>query len=185
MNPVRSSLSHPVSRTLLRWNGTLAVAAGLLLSGCAGYTLGPTNGLAPGARSVHIGPVSNSTDEPRLADAVNQALRAQVQSDATFRLSRSDESDIVVTTAILQFVRNPLTFQRGDIVSTRDYEVVLTAHVKAIERGGGRTLIDREVTGRTTIRGNVDLGSAERQAAPLLAESLARNIVTLLSEGTW
>jgi hypothetical protein len=29
------------------------------------------------------------------------------------------------------------------------------------------------------------LGSAERQAAPLLAENLARNIISRLSEGSW
>jgi hypothetical protein len=96
-----------------------------------------------------------------------------------------DGADIVISTSLRRFERNPLTFQRGDIVATRDYEVVLTAHVTAIESGGGRTLLDREVTGKTTLRSNPDLGSAERQAAPLLAENLARNIVTLLSEGTW
>jgi len=183
----RSSLpfSADFLRTSARGAGLVAALAGLLLSGCAGYSLGPSNGQPAGARSVRIGRVSNGTDEPRLADSVNQALRSQVQSDGTFRLATGDDADIVVTTALRRFDRNPLTFQRRDIVSTRDYDVVLTAHVTAIERGTGRTLIDQVVTGRTTIRNNADLGTAERQAAPLLAESLARNIVTLLAEGTW
>ena len=165
--------------------GLASILVGLLLSGCAGYTLGPTGGQVAGAKTIRIGPVSNGTDEPRLGDAVQQALRAQVQTDGTFRLAGRDGADIVISTSLRRFERNPLTFQRGDIVATRDYEVVLTAHVTAIESGGGRTLLDREVTGKTTIRSNPDLGSAERQAAPLLAENLARNIVTLLSEGTW
>jgi len=181
----RSPFPAQAFRTAARGAGLAAALAGLLFSGCAGYSLGPSNGQPAGARSVRIGLVSNGTDEPRLADSVNQALRSQVQSDATFRLATGDDADIVVTTALRRFDRNPLTFQRSDIISTRDYDVVLTAHVTAIERGTGRTLIDRVVTGRTTIRNNADLGTAERQAAPLLAESLARNIVTLLAEGTW
>lgn len=159
-------------------------AAALLLAGCAGYTLGPTNGQVAGGRSVRIAPVANTTDEPRLGDSVQQALRAQFQTDGTFRLAGRDDGDVVVSTHLLRFERRPLTFQRGDIVSTRDYEVHLTAHVKAIERGG-KTLLDREVTGRTTIRSNADLASAERQAAPLLAENLAKTVVTLLAEGAW
>lgn len=184
-------MSHPAAndngtrKTASLRLGILQVLVGLLLTGCAGYTLGPTGGQVAGARTIRIGPVSNGTDEPRLGDAVQQALRAQVQTDGTFRLAGNDGADIVVSTSLRRFDRNPLTFQRRDIVATRDYEVVLTAHVTAIESGGGRTLLDREVTGKTTIRSDPDLGSAERQAAPLLAESLARNIVTLLSEGSW
>ena len=162
----------------------LGAAVALLLAGCAGYTLGPTNGQVAGGRTVRVGPVANATDEPRLSDAVQQAFRAQFQTDGTFRLAGRDDGDVVVSTQLLRFERRPLTFQRGDIVSTRDYEAVLTAHVKAIERGG-KTLLDREVVGKTTIRSTADLASAERQAAPLLAENLARNVVTLLAEGAW
>ena len=37
----------------------------------------------------------------------------------------------------------------------------------------------------TTIRSGADLASAERQAAPLLAEDLARKIADALADGTW
>ena len=101
------------------------------------------------------------------------------------RFATQDDGDIVITTALQKFQRNPLTFQSKDIIATRDYDVILTAHVKAIEVGSGKVLLDQEVLGRTSIRSTADLGSAERQAAPLLAENLARNIISRLSEGSW
>ena len=47
----------------------------LVLSGCAGYKLGPTNNLAAGEKSVQITPFANQTLEPRLGDAVTGALK--------------------------------------------------------------------------------------------------------------
>ena len=170
-----------------RWStvaSLLAVTLGLVV-GCGGYSLGPSNGQSAGVRAIRIGHVANGTDEPRLADAVSHALRAQVHVDGTFRLATQDDGDIVITTALQKFQRTPMTYQRNDIISTRDYDVVLTAHVKAIEVGSGKVLLDQEVIGRTSIRSTADLGSAERQAAPLLAENLARNIISRLSEGSW
>ena len=171
-----------------RGSGAAALVLGFLaawLTGCGGYSLGPSNGQSAGARAIRVGHVSNGTDEPRLADAVSHALRAQVHVDGTFRLATRDDGDIVITTALQKFQRTPVTFQSRDIIATRDYEVLLTAHVKAIEVGSGKVLLDQELPGRTSIRGTLDLGSAERQAAPLLAENLARNIISRLSEGSW
>ena len=81
--------------------------------------------------------------------------------------------------------RVPLSFQRNDILTTRDYDVRLTVHVKAVERGSGKVLVERDVVGRSTVQSNADLGSAERQAAPLVAENVARQITDLLTDGSW
>ena len=183
----RSAERPPVTGKASRGSmaALLTLVCLLVGAGCGGYALGPTNGQSAGARAIRIGHVANGTDEPRLADTVSHALRAQVHVDGTFRLATRDDGDIVITTALRTFQRTPLTFQSRDIIATRDYDVVLTAHVKAIETGSGKVLIDEDLTGRTTIRGTRDLGSAERQAAPLLAENLARNIISRLSEGSW
>lgn len=157
----------------------------LLVSGCAGYRLGPTNGVDAGARSVQIQPFVNQTYEPRLSEPVAQALRKQFQQDGTFRVATRGDGDLVLSGTLVSFQRNPLTLQPNDVFSTRDYEVRLTAQVKAEERASGKVLFDRAVMGRTTIRNAPDLNSAERQAAPLLAEELARNISALLIDGSW
>ena len=54
-----------------------------------------------------------------------------------------------------------------------------------LDRATGRVLFDRELIGKTLIAGQADRPSAERQAVPLLAEDLARNITSLLVDGRW
>src|SRR5579859_3908520 len=49
-------------------------AAVLLQSGCAGYHLGAVNDQIEGDKSVEVLPFNNQTFEPRLGDAVTQAL---------------------------------------------------------------------------------------------------------------
>lgn len=174
-----------VTRRDFHWKAAVAVAATIVLSGCAGYTLGPTNGLSAGVRSIRIDLFVNKTQEPRLAEPVAIALRRQLQQDGTYKLATHGEADIVVDGMILTYTREPISFNPNDIVITRDYDARLTARVHAIERGTGRVVLDREVTGRTLIQGQSDLPSAERQAVPLLAEDLAHNITALLVDGRW
>jgi hypothetical protein len=61
----------------------------------------------------------------------------------------------------------------------------MTVHATVRDRSNGRDVLDRRVTGRTTIRVAADLASAERQAMPLLADDLARNLIGILADGDW
>ena len=155
------------------------------LCGCAGYKLGPSNGLAAGEKSVQIVPFSNQTLEPRLGDAVTSAIRKELQHDGTYHLATREAGDIVVTGAVTRYHRFELSFLPGDVLTVRDYRVSLTAQVTARERGTGKVLFDRPVTGSTLVRVGSDLTSAERQALPLLAADLAKNAAALLADGGW
>jgi hypothetical protein len=160
---------------------------GLLLAtcGCAGYKLGPTNGVAARAQTVQVNPFANETLEPRLGEALTQSLRKILQQDGTYRLSSSDTGDVVVSGKIVRFHRQHLSFQRSDVLTPRDYRLTMTAQVTARNRWTGQVLLERNVTGQSTIRAGNDLVSAERQAIPLVAEDLARNTTALLVDGTW
>src|SRR5437667_9167667 len=171
------------------WNSRpcLFLVAGLALGlcGCAGYRLGPANpGLTRG-KTVQVNFFGNRTLEPRLVEAVNHALRKSLQQDGTYKLNTRGDGDIIVNGAILRYERQGVSFQPNDILTVRDYQVTLMVKVTATERATGKVVLDREVTGRTTVRVGSDLPSAERQALPLLADDLARNATTLLTEGTW
>jgi hypothetical protein len=155
------------------------------LCGCAGYRLGPTNGLTAGSQSIQVNPFSNETLEPRLSDPVTTALRRNFQKDGTFRVDTRGGGDIILTGVLVRYERDAISFQPRDILTGRDFEVRVVAKVTATERSSGRLLLDREVVGRTAIRSGADLPSAERQAAPVLADDLARNITSLLVDGTW
>ena len=163
---------------------SFALTAGLL-AGCAGYRLGPTNGLSPSARSVQINPIANQTVEPRLAEAVTAALRKQFQRDATYRLATRNDGDVIVTGVITRYDRKELSFLPDDVLTVADYRVSLTAQITARERLSGRVLLDQPVTGQTMLRVGSDLAGAERQALPLLAEDLAKNALSLIAEGRW
>jgi hypothetical protein len=156
----------------------------LCLAGC-GYRLGPASGVRAGEKTVRVLPFANQTLEPRLADAVTMQLRKQLQRDGTFALASKGESDLLVSGVVLRYDRHELSFVPNDVVTVKDYRVSMTAQVTAREPSTGKVLLDRPVTGQTLIRVGSDLVAAERQALPLLAADLARNVTALLVEGTW
>ncbi len=155
------------------------------LAGCAGYRVGPTNGVVAGARSIQVNPFRNETHEPRLIEPVVSALRRTLQQDGTYRLNTSGQGDIIISGVLVRYEREGVSFQPNDILSVRDFKVRLIARVTAMERSTGKMLLDREVAGQTTLRLGADLGNTERQAVPLLAQDLAQNTVSLLVDGLW
>lgn len=159
---------------------TLALGA----PGCA-YRVGPSSGVEPGSRSIAILPFENATLEPRVTENVANALRSQIQQEGTFRLATHGEGDVILSGVVQDISREEQSFQARDTRTLRDYNFEMTAHVTAVERGTGRKLLDREVRGHTMLRIVDDLPSAERQAMPLAAANLARNITSMLVDGDW
>ena len=160
------------------------ILAGILLTGCA-YTVGPVNGVVAKDKSIQINPFLNQTPEPHLTDAVTAQLRKNLQQDGTYRLATHGDGDIVVSGSITNYFRHELTFARTDTLTVRDYRLSLTAQVTALDRNSGKVLFNRPVSGYTVIRMGADLTSTERQALPLLAADLAKNVTSLLVEGSW
>lgn len=157
----------------------------LTLPGCAGYRLGPTNGSAAGARSIQVKLFQNETSEPRLSEPVATALRRAIQQDGTYRLATDGEADILVDGAIIAFDRSGLSFNPRDVLTVRDFELILTVKFTATEVATGKAILNSTAFGRTVVRAGSDLPSAERQVTPLLAEDLARKISSALVDGTW
>jgi hypothetical protein len=156
-----------------------------LIAGCAGYRLGPTNGLVAGEKSIQIKPFVNETFEPRLSEPVTLEIRKRVQQDGTYKLAAQDDSDVIVSGVITSYDRSGISFQPSDVITVRDYNLTVTARIVAIDRISGKTNVNQIVRGRTVIRVGNDLASAERQAIPLVAADLARNAVSALADGTW
>jgi hypothetical protein len=169
----------------MRAVASLLLLALLLTTGCAGYGLGPTTGFEAGSRSVRVLPFANDTLEPRLPEAVVQALREILQEDGTYRVATRGDADVILTGTFLKYERSGINYDPNDVRTTEDFELRLTARVVARPAGGGQPLFDREVTGRTIVRLQGDQPSAELRTLPLLAEDLARNISFLLVDGEW
>lgn len=165
-----------------RYCALLILVLGLTTIGCA-YQVGPTNGLQAGTQSIEIHPFANDTQEPRIIDPVTTALRRSIQRDGTFTLSTRDGADVLLNGRIVRYTRQELSVQPTDVVTVRDYKLEITAKVTARVISTGRELLDREVSGHTTIRVGSDLVTSERQAIPIAAENLAFNITSLLADG--
>jgi hypothetical protein len=163
----------------------LLLLGAALLAGCAGYKLGPTNGLPAGSRSVEVRSFVNKTREPRVTEYLAASMRKQLQQDGSFRLETSGRGDILIMGEITRFDRTGLSYQTNDVLTPQEYTLGLVAHVVAINVNTGKTNLDKAVFGRTYIRIGNDQSSAERQAIPLLTDDLARNAVSLLVDGDW
>ena len=168
-----------------RLSGLSAALAIFWFTGCAGYHLGPVNGVAAGERSVQVNPFINKTLEPHLTDEVTAQMRKELQRDGTYALSTRGDADMIVSGTLTSYQRFEVTLSSSDILTVRDFRLILTAHVIARERSTGKQVLDQPVTGYTLIRVGNDLPSAERQALPLLAQDLAKNVTALLVEGKW
>jgi hypothetical protein len=156
-------------------------------AGCAGYHLGPVKpDVVAGAQSIEVLPFNNQTLQPRLGDAVTQALRERLQTDGTYRLTTHSPGDVVVTGVIASYDREGVSFLQSDVTTVENYSISITAYVTACDRATGKVLLDKKkVTGYTLVQTGTDLPDAERQALPLLAADLARNATELLTEGAW
>ena len=168
---------------LRRWLLVGWVALGA--SGCVGYKLGPVNGVAAGEKSVQVNPFANQTVEPHLTDAVTQQLRKRLQLDGTYRLASHDDGNIVLSGSITHYGRQAMSLSASDTLTVQDFRLELTAQVSAYDRSSGKLILNRPVSGTTMMRVTGDLVSAERQALPLLAADLAKNVTELLTEGPW
>lgn len=157
----------------------------MFIPGCGGYRLGATNPELTAGRTIQVRYFENRTIEPGLPEALSHALRQELQRDGSYRLRTKGDSHVRVDGVIVEYERRPLAFQPTDVITVTDYELRLTVQLTATDRQSGRVLVDRRLTGRTSIRVGNDLPSAERQALPLLAEDWARQATAVLVEGSW
>ena len=162
----------------------LPVLAALAFTGCASYHLGPVMD-NDGGKSVEVLPFNNQTLQPRLGDALTQALRQRLQTDATYHLDTRGTGDIVLTGVISNYRRGALAYSSNDAITPENFRVETLVHVTARDRRTGKLLLDRNVKSQTLVHIGADLASAERQALPQISTELAREITELLTEGSW
>ena len=164
----------------------LLILLTVALGGCAGgYKLGPTNGVAPGSRSVKIKPFVNKTQEPRITEYMSTSMRRVLQQDGTFRLETSGSPDILVSGEIIRFDRVGLAYQQGDVLTPAQYTLILQCRISATDINTGKVFMSRMVQGSTYIQIGNDEYTNEREAIPILTDKLAHNAVSLLVDGAW
>jgi hypothetical protein len=116
-------------------------------------------------------------------EVLDHSLKRGIQRDGTLWLETHDKADYIMTGEIISLNRVALSFDPGDTLTARDYQITLNAHVIVKERITGKIVVDRNVSGRTNIRIGYDPSRAEIMAAPMAAETLAYKIVSYVVDG--
>ena len=167
------------------WTVIFLVLWGVGSAGCVGYQLGHKGTSLKGSDSIQIKPIQNSTQEPGLGEALSFALRQQIQRDGAFALETQNRGDILLEATLTSVRRNKLTLDPQDVLTIRDFEILVTAQFKATRQPGGEVLMQKEITGKTNSRAASDLTEAERRVLPLVMQDMAQQAIDQLSTPDW
>ena len=162
----------------------------LLLSGCAGYQVGPIKPKAMrGVNTLAVGSFKNDTLEPRVEVLLANSVIKQIQQDGTYRIADERNADAILEASLDTIRRRPQRSVRGNVEQTREFDLVLRVRYRVLNRVTGAELDARTVIGQTSffVTGSntiaADVNQDERQALPIAAEDLAVRMVSQLSEG--
>jgi hypothetical protein len=156
----------------------------LLLSGCAGYRLGPaTPAYLREIHSIAVPTFRNATLVPRIEVLVTGTVIKQFQQDGTFRIANEDNADATLKGEIVAVGRSPARSVRGNVLATTEFNLSLRVRYTLVGRDGKTMAGPSEAAGLTSFFVGADVNTDERQALPLAAEQLAGHLVSQLSEG--
>jgi hypothetical protein len=159
----------------------LAVA---LLSGCAGYTLGPIPPtFMKGAHKIAVPIFDNKTYEPQIQALVTDTFIKQVQQDGTYEIVGKDQADAEVRGTIIAITRVKARAVIGNVLASSQFRLVVRLRVQVVNAHSGTPLGVRDFSGQTTFFVGNDLPTQERQAIPLAAEDAAVQAASYLTEG--
>ncbi len=153
----------------------------LLSAGCAGYRVGSL--LNADYKTVAVPMFRNKSYKPQTEAQVTNAILKRFQSEGSLQVVNEADADLLVTGTITEFARAELRSVREDTDIVREYRITIKAEIAAINRRTGEVVLKKTtVTGSADTFIGSDLQSAEYQALPLVADDLAKKVVTLLTE---
>lgn len=162
----------------------LAAAMVSLVSGCAGYQIGPVQPrFMEGIRTLAVPTFKNDTLHTRTEVLIASTVIKQIQQDGTFRIEAPDRADAILEGTISEVRRRPARSVRGNVLATREFNMELTLDYQIRRRDTGKVIWNRSVEGRTSFFVSGDVATDERQAIPLAAEDAAVRLVSQISEG--
>lgn len=156
----------------------------LLVSGCAGYHLGPTKpNYLKDVHTIAIPTFQNETFVPRIEVLITNTVIKQFQQDGTFKIANEDRADAVLRVKIVKIGRQPVRSLAGNVLATTEFNLGLTVSYTLVDHSGHTLLGPVGASGLTSFFVNDDVTTEERQALPLAAEDMAVRLVSQLSEG--
>jgi hypothetical protein len=158
----------------------LIVAIAVAGSGC--YHLGPVS--ATGYRSIAVRMFRNTTLYPQLENQVSNAIIKRFQGDGGLQVRSEANADAILTGEIVKYQRLMVRSQHADTASPREYRISIDARVEVRDRVTGKQILaPTVVTGHADTFIGSDLQSSQQQALSVIADDIAKQVVSLLVEG--
>ena len=155
-----------------------------LLSGCAGYKLGPAKPeFLSNVHRVAVPAFRNDTLLPRLESLVATTVIRQLQQDGTYQVVNEDAADAVLIGTVDRVNRTPARSVRGNVLLTQEFTLTIGLRYQLVERGTRKVLDSGRVDGQTNFFVSGDVQQDERQAIPLATERAAVRLTSQLTEG--
>jgi Lipopolysaccharide-assembly len=168
----------------------VAALAALTLAGCAGYQAGPIKPTPMAdVSTIAVQTFRNDTLEPRIEVLLADGVIKQIQQDGTYKIVRENVADAILEGKLEEIERRPTRSVRGNVLLTREYELLVRIRYKVSNRVTGEQILNRTVSGKTSffVSGTnalaADVNQDERQALPLAIEDAATRLVSQISEG--
>jgi hypothetical protein len=156
----------------------------LLLSGCAGYSLG-------GQKPAHLRNITkiavptfeNLTLEPRLAVLVTNAIIKQMQNHGSYQIVAKRDAEAVLEGQIQRITRSQFRSDRNNILRSSQILASLSTTYVIKDAASGAVLHDGTATGDSYIILDANLQLSETQLLEDAAQRLAYNLADQVSEG--
>ncbi len=155
-----------------------------LLSGCAGYTLGPIPPtFMKGVHKVAVPIFENTTYEPQVQTLITDTFIKQLQQDGTYEVTGLDQADAEIRGTIMAVTRVRARAVIGNVLASSQFNLQVRVRVQVVNPRSGAFLGVRDFVGQTTFPVGNDLPTQERQAIPLAAEDAAVQAASFVTEG--
>lgn len=158
--------------------------AGLGLSSCVGYTLGPTKPAnLTKIKRIAVPTFVNDTLEPRLQVITTNTVIKRLQMDGSYEIVSQDQADAVLNGVIVGIFRRQARFARNESLASRELRVNLRVEFKLEEKATGIILLKGNSTGTSNIIIGTNFSIAETQALADAAERLSIDLVSQITTG--
>ena len=153
------------------------------LTGCAGYTLGPTPPTyMKGVHRVAVPILKNATTTPDIQAVATTTMISQIQQDGTYEVTGVDQADAVVVGTITSVTRSKSRSLQGNVLASAEFTLRVIINFR-IEKPTGQLMNLRQIEGDTSFFVGNDIYTQERAAIPLAMQDAAVQFVSFLSEG--
>jgi hypothetical protein len=154
------------------------------LTGCAGYTLGPTPPTyMKGVRTIAVPIFKNTTITPDIEALATTTVIKRIQEDGTYEVTGADRADAVVVGTIASVERTKARSLQGNVLASAEFNLRITIDFRIERPNTSQLLAQRSIEGDTSFFVGNDIFTQEREAIPLAVQDAAVQFVSFLSEG--